>query len=158
VILGGDERNSIPPTENFGGMHPPVVDAYVYIFTTRKNGIKSISMFIHRNQSPISFIQVEKIYTYCNVQTISKQACSMSLFILKVAIIMTVIRKSTKSPLVYWEFELGPFLRPNDATTLTNRRLYCMRRFARPVFFFFFSPFSTFGVCPFTFPARANEP
>uniref|UniRef100_A0A2M3ZM75 Putative secreted peptide n=1 Tax=Anopheles braziliensis TaxID=58242 RepID=A0A2M3ZM75_9DIPT len=33
-----------------------------------------------------------------------------------------------------------------------------MRRLARPVFFFFFSFFSTFGVWPFTLPARASEP
>ena len=35
--------------------------------------------------------------------------------------------------------ELGPRLRPKVATTLTKRRLYCILRLARPVFFFFFS-------------------
>jgi len=43
----------------------------------------------------------------------------------------------------YCVLELGPFLRPNVATTLTNLRLYCRRRLARPVFFFFFSCLST---------------
>ena len=33
-----------------------------------------------------------------------------------------------------------------------------MRRFARPVFAFFFSSASTLGVCPLTLPARAREP
>ena len=42
-----------------------------------------------------------------------------------------------------YERALGPFLRPKVATTLTKRRLYCMRRLARPVFFFFFSWGST---------------
>ena len=55
-------------------------------------------------------------------------------------------------------FELGPRFRPKVPTTLTNRRLYCMRRLARPVFFFFFSCFSTLGVWPRTLPARANDP
>merc|ERR1712170_47602 len=58
----------------------------------------------------------------------------------------------------FYELELGPLLLPNPVTTLTKRRLYCMRRLARPVFFFFFSCLSTLGVCPFTFPARAREP
>merc|ERR1711933_48574 len=53
---------------------------------------------------------------------------------------------------------LGPFLRPKVATTLTKRRLYCMRRLARPVFFFFFSWASTLGVWPLTLPARARDP
>ncbi|KAH9527240.1 hypothetical protein DERF_001271 [Dermatophagoides farinae] len=42
---------------------------------------------------------------------------------------------------------LGPRLRPGTRTALTNRRLYCKRRLARPV-----------GVCARTLPARANEP
>lgn len=40
---------------------------------------------------------------------------------------------------------LGPFFLPKPGTTLTKRRLYCMRRLARPVFFFFFSCFATCG-------------
>lgn len=59
---------------------------------------------------------------------------------------------------IYALFEFGPRRRPNPCTTLTNRRLYWIRLLARPVFFFFFSCFSTFGVCPLTLPARANEP
>jgi len=43
----------------------------------------------------------------------------------------------------YWVLELGPLLRPNVATTLTNLLLYCSRLLARPVFFFFFSCLST---------------
>merc|ERR1712044_22368 len=58
----------------------------------------------------------------------------------------------------HYELELGPFLLPNEATTLTNLRTYCSRRLARPVFLFFFSWASTFGVCPFTLPARAKDP
>lgn len=58
----------------------------------------------------------------------------------------------------YAELAFGPRRRPKPCTTLTKRRLYWMRRLARPVFFFFFSCFSTFGVCPLTLPARANEP
>lgn len=42
-----------------------------------------------------------------------------------------------------YEFALGPLLRPKPCTTLTKRRLYWMRRLARPVFFFFFSCLST---------------
>ena len=57
-----------------------------------------------------------------------------------------------------YELALGPRLRPKVATTLTKRLLYCSLRLARPVFFFFFSCFSTFGVCPFTLPARARDP
>lgn len=38
---------------------------------------------------------------------------------------------------------LGPFFLPKVGTTLTKRRLYCMRRLARPVFFFFFSCLAT---------------
>merc|ERR1719347_265648 len=56
------------------------------------------------------------------------------------------------------ELEFGPFLRPKVSTTLTKRLLYWILLFARPVFFFFFSPASTFGVWPLTFPARAREP
>jgi hypothetical protein len=48
--------------------------------------------------------------------------------------------------IVLYELELGPFFLPNEATTLTNLLLYWIRRLARPVFFFFFSPASTFGV------------
>jgi hypothetical protein len=76
-------------------------------------------------------------------------------------------------------FELGPRRRPNEATLLTNRCLYWRRRLARPVFFLCFSCLATwiiqmlnyffccwldiffyftFGVCPLTLPARANEP
>lgn len=40
---------------------------------------------------------------------------------------------------------LGPRFFPKVATTFTNLRLYCMRRFARPVFFFFFSAGSTWS-------------
>lgn len=40
--------------------------------------------------------------------------------------------------------ELGPFLRPNVATTLTKRLLYCILLLALPVFFFFFSWGSTY--------------
>merc|ERR1719320_1405214 len=54
--------------------------------------------------------------------------------------------------------ELGPLAFPKVLTTLTNFLLYCCLRAALPVFFFFFSPASTFGVCPFTLPARASEP
>merc|ERR1719410_2758381 len=56
------------------------------------------------------------------------------------------------------ELELGPFLRPNVSTTLTNLLLYWILLLALPVFFFFFSPASTLGVCPLTLPARAREP
>ena len=58
----------------------------------------------------------------------------------------------------YAEFALGPRRRPKAWTTLAKRRLNWIRLFERPVFFFLFSCFSTFGVCPLTFPARANEP
>ncbi|KHN80493.1 hypothetical protein Tcan_01529, partial [Toxocara canis] len=60
----------------------------------------------------------------------------------------------------YAAFELGPRFRPGPlSATFTKRRLYWMRRAARqPVFFFFFSCLSTFGVWARTFPARANEP
>ena len=58
----------------------------------------------------------------------------------------------------YAEFAFGPRRRPKAWTTLAKRRLNWMRLFARPVFFFFFSCFSTFGVCPLTLPARANDP
>jgi len=44
----------------------------------------------------------------------------------------------------HWVLELGPRLRPNVATTLTNLRLYCKRLLALPVFFFFFSCLSTY--------------
>lgn len=57
-----------------------------------------------------------------------------------------------------YELAFGPRLRPKVATTLTNRLLYWKRRLARPVFFFFFSCFSTLGVCPLTLPARARDP
>merc|ERR1719433_43550 len=56
------------------------------------------------------------------------------------------------------ELALGPFLRPKVSTTLTKRLLYWILLLALPVFFFFFSPASTLGVCPLTFPARAKEP
>lgn len=58
----------------------------------------------------------------------------------------------------YAEFAFGPRLRPKDWTILAKRRLNWIRRFARPVFFFFFSAFSAFGVCPLTLPARAKDP
>merc|ERR1712176_1064975 len=45
-----------------------------------------------------------------------------------------------------YELELGPFFLPKVATTLTNRRLYWILLLARPVFFFFFSCFSTLEV------------
>ncbi|KAL7529365.1 hypothetical protein ACHAWF_002954 [Thalassiosira exigua] len=55
--------------------------------------------------------------------------------------------------------EFGPTLFPPiPVTTLTYRRLYCMRFFARPRGCFFFSWASTFGVWPFTLPARASDP
>merc|ERR1719264_132202 len=57
-----------------------------------------------------------------------------------------------------YELELGPFLRPKVSTTLTNLLLYWILLLALPVFFFFFSPASTLGVCPLTFPARAKDP
>lgn len=60
--------------------------------------------------------------------------------------------------IIYAELAFGPRRRPKPCTTFTKRRLYWMRRLARPVFFFFFSCFSTLGVWPFTFPARAKEP
>ena len=54
---------------------------------------------------------------------------------------------------------LGPKrLPPGAVTTFTNRRLYWILFFARPVASFFFSCFSTFGVWFLTFPARAKEP
>merc|ERR1719334_318825 len=56
------------------------------------------------------------------------------------------------------ELALGPFLRPKVSTTLTKRLLYWILLLALPVFFFFFSPASTLGVCPLTLPARAKEP
>merc|ERR1719495_1154371 len=59
----------------------------------------------------------------------------------------------------YSELEFGPFLRPPKvSTTLTNLLTYWILLLARPVFFFFFSPASTLGVCPLTLPARAREP
>jgi len=42
--------------------------------------------------------------------------------------------------------------------TLTNRLLYLILFIARPLGFFFFSCFATFGVCPRTLPARAKDP
>lgn len=42
--------------------------------------------------------------------------------------------------------------------TVTNRRLYNNRFFARPLGVFFFSCFSTLGVWDLTLPARAREP
>merc|ERR1719361_2130932 len=59
---------------------------------------------------------------------------------------------------VAYELALGPFLRPKVSTTLTKRLLYWILLLALPVFFFFFSPASTLGVCPLTLPARAREP
>merc|ERR1712029_46745 len=56
-----------------------------------------------------------------------------------------------------YELELGPFLRPNVATTLTNLRLYWILLLALPVFFFFFSWASTLGVCPCTFPPLSGN-
>lgn len=38
---------------------------------------------------------------------------------------------------------MGPFFLPKVGTTLTKRRLYCIRLLARPVFFFFFSCLAT---------------
>merc|ERR1719495_2248510 len=59
----------------------------------------------------------------------------------------------------YSELEFGPFLRPPKvSTTLTNLLTYWILLLARPVFFFFFSPASTLGVCPRTFPALAKDP
>ena len=59
---------------------------------------------------------------------------------------------------LYFSFELGPFFLPIVTTTFTNRALYWLRLFARPVLGFFFSWGSTLGVCPFTLPARARDP
>jgi hypothetical protein len=42
--------------------------------------------------------------------------------------------------------------------TVTNRRLYNNRFFARPLGVFFFSCFSTLGVWDLTLPARARDP
>merc|ERR1719171_981723 len=56
----------------------------------------------------------------------------------------------------FW-FEFGPRFAP-PLTTLTKRRLYTKRFLARPVIFFFFSAFATFGVWFFTLPARAKLP
>jgi hypothetical protein len=55
---------------------------------------------------------------------------------------------------------LGPtFFPPIPVTTLTYRRLYWRRFLARPRGIFFFSScFSTLGVWPLTFPARARDP
>merc|ERR1712168_843554 len=64
-----------------------------------------------------------------------------------------------EGPLIpYAALELGPLRGPGVTTTLTNLLLYCVLRLARPVFGFFFSCASTFGVCPLTFPARASDP
>lgn len=41
---------------------------------------------------------------------------------------------------------------------VTNRRLCCMRLWARPRGFFFLSCFATLGVWPLTLPARARDP
>ena len=41
---------------------------------------------------------------------------------------------------------------------VTNRRLYCMRLWARPRGFFFLSCLATLGVWPLTLPARAKDP
>merc|ERR1740129_868778 len=57
-----------------------------------------------------------------------------------------------------YELELGPFFLPKVSTTLTNLLLDWILLLARPVFFFFFSPASTLGVCPRTLPARARDP
>lgn len=46
---------------------------------------------------------------------------------------------------IYSELELGPRFLPKPTTTLTNRLLYCARRLARPVSFFFLS--SAFSAC-----------
>ena len=45
-----------------------------------------------------------------------------------------------------------------NSPTLTNRLLYLILFIARPLGFFFFSCFATFGVCPRTLPARAKDP
>merc|ERR1719354_1285305 len=72
--------------------------------------------------------------------------------------IMTARRNHINAKINIYELELGPFFLPNDSTTLTNLLLYWILLLARPVFFFFFSPASTLGVWPLTFPARAREP
>merc|ERR1719439_53141 len=71
---------------------------------------------------------------------------------------MTNIKVSHFHIHIYLGVELGPFLRPNVSTTLTNLLLYWILLLALPVFFFFFSCASTLGVCPLTLPARAKEP
>lgn len=60
--------------------------------------------------------------------------------------------------LIYFSEEFGPFFFPKVTTAVTNRRLYCIRLWARPLGFFFLSCLATLGVCPLTFPARAREP
>ena len=47
---------------------------------------------------------------------------------------------------------------PPVIVTFTNRRVYVILFFARPLGVFFFSCGSTLGVCDLTFPARAREP
>ena len=47
---------------------------------------------------------------------------------------------------------------PAYLPTFTNRLLYLILFIARPLGFFFFSCFATFGVCPLTLPARAKDP
>jgi hypothetical protein len=56
----------------------------------------------------------------------------------------------------FWQ--LGPFFFWPGTTVTLKRLLYCRRRLARPVFCFFLGVFSTLGVWPLTFPARARDP
>ena len=66
--------------------------------------------------------------------------------------------RSKPSFIYLFSDELGPLFLPNPTTAVTNRRLYCILLWARPLGFFFLSCFATFGVWPLTFPARANDP
>jgi len=47
---------------------------------------------------------------------------------------------------------------PPTMVTLTKRLVYMSLFFARPFGSFFFSIFSTLGVCDLTLPARARDP
>merc|ERR1740121_2115556 len=61
-------------------------------------------------------------------------------------------------PYAYLALLLGDFFAMGPLTTLTKRLAYKIRFLYRPVGGFFLSIFCTFGVCFFTFLARANEP
>ena len=66
-----------------------------------------------------------------------------------------------QASMAYLSCEFGPFrLPPGAATAAENRRLKARRFLARPVLGFFLPSvcFSTLGVWPLTFPARARPP